>query len=225
MTQFGTTDSASHLNHILPIPYTPSYIGRHPIYPKASPDITTRIYNPIFATRWQKSSDNYAVKSRDYHCATYTYLGPEWFKAPPKHYATYKEPLRPSGGSSNNNRPQSVPNQTSRSNDNWSQFLNEYPGRFKIEYASPDDVNDLCFKNNHVHYDTSVTNRPTRYAFQTDKEPLTLATGIPNRIEPVTNPFRQSDAQHAPMTTHATWFPYGNIPCRYQNFASQNPRF
>ena len=28
MTQFGTTDSASHLNRILPIPHTPSYIGR-----------------------------------------------------------------------------------------------------------------------------------------------------------------------------------------------------
>ncbi|CAF4991631.1 unnamed protein product, partial [Rotaria socialis] len=75
MTQFGTTDSASHLNRILPTPYTPSYIGRHPIYPKASPDIATRIFNPIFPIHWQKSSDNYAVKSRDYHCATYTYLG------------------------------------------------------------------------------------------------------------------------------------------------------
>jgi hypothetical protein len=118
MTQFGTTDSANHLNRIRPIPYTPSYIGRlvqsisnefdsmknffsHPIYPKASSDITTRIYNPIFQTYWQKSSDNYAVKNRDYHCATYTYIGPEWFKAPPKHYATYKEPLRQSGGNSN----------------------------------------------------------------------------------------------------------------------------
>jgi hypothetical protein len=51
-----------------------------------------------------------------------------------------------------------------QSNDGYSQFLNDYPGRFKIEYSSPDDVNDLCFKNNHVHYDTSVTHRPSRYA-------------------------------------------------------------
>jgi hypothetical protein len=117
MTQFGTTDSATHLNHILPTPYTPSYLGwlvqsilnefdyikfsSHPIYPKASPDIATRTYNPVFQTYWQKSSDNYAVKSRDYHCATYTYIGPEWFKAPPKHYETYKEPFRQSGGNSN----------------------------------------------------------------------------------------------------------------------------
>ncbi len=28
MTQFGTTDSANHLNRILPVPYTPSYVGR-----------------------------------------------------------------------------------------------------------------------------------------------------------------------------------------------------
>lgn len=78
--------------------------------------------------------------------------------------------------------------------------------------------------------------------YQTDKEPFTLATGIPNRIEPVTlvnsiisifvfifclfrNPFRQSDAQHASMTTHASWYPYGNTPIRYQDFTSQNPRF
>ncbi len=51
-----------------------------------------------------------------------------------------------------------------KSNDDYSQFFNDYPGRFKIEYASPDDVNDLCFKNNHVHYDANVTHRPTRYA-------------------------------------------------------------
>jgi hypothetical protein len=51
----------------------------------------------------------------------------------------------------------------SQSKDDYSPFLNDYPGRFKIEYASPDDVNDLCFKNNHVHYDTSVTHRPNRY--------------------------------------------------------------
>jgi hypothetical protein len=76
-------------------------LSSHPIYPKPSPDITTRIYNPVFPTYWQKSPDNYAVKSRDYHCATYTYIGPEWFKAPPKDYATYKEPLRQSGGYSN----------------------------------------------------------------------------------------------------------------------------
>lgn len=76
-------------------------LSRHPIYPKANPDITTRIYNPVFPTYWQKSSDNYAVKSRDYHCATYTYLGPEWFKAPPKEYQTYKEPLRHSDSAPN----------------------------------------------------------------------------------------------------------------------------
>ncbi len=51
-----------------------------------------------------------------------------------------------------------------QSGDDYSQFLNDYPGRFKIEYASPDDVNGLCFKNNHVQYDTSVTHRPNRYA-------------------------------------------------------------
>lgn len=48
----------------------------------------------MFPTYWTKSSDNYASKTRDFHCSTYTYLGPEWFKSPPKHYETYKEPLR-----------------------------------------------------------------------------------------------------------------------------------
>jgi hypothetical protein len=51
-----------------------------------------------------------------------------------------------------------------QSNDATSPFLNDYPGRFKVEYASPDDVNDLCFKNNHIRYDASVTHRPSRYA-------------------------------------------------------------
>ena len=51
-----------------------------------------------------------------------------------------------------------------QSGDDYSQLFNDYPGRFKIEYASPDDVNDLCFKNNHVQYDASVTHRPNRYA-------------------------------------------------------------
>jgi len=49
-------------------------------------------------------------------------------------------------------------------NEDYAQFLSDYPGRFKIEYASADDVNDLCFKNNLIHYDTSVTHRPSRYA-------------------------------------------------------------
>jgi hypothetical protein len=51
-----------------------------------------------------------------------------------------------------------------QSNDKSLEFFNDFPGRFKIEYASPDDVNDLCFKNNHVGYDPSVTHRPNRYA-------------------------------------------------------------
>lgn len=57
-----------------------------------------------------------------------------------------------------------------QSNADYSQFLNDYPGRFKIAYASPDDVNALCFKSNLVHYDTSVTNRPTRYAVNYNKK-------------------------------------------------------
>jgi hypothetical protein len=93
-----------------------------------------------------------------------------------------------------------------RSNDDWAQYFNDYPGRFKIEYASPDDVNGLCFRNNLVQYDSSVTHRPSRYAvrmhvllvveidryidchvqFQTDKEPIIETTGIPSRLEPVT---------------------------------------
>ncbi|CAF3512651.1 unnamed protein product [Adineta steineri] len=208
MTQFGLTDSASHLNHILPIPHTPSYLSRHPIYPKASPEISTRSYNPIFPSYWQKSSDNYAVKTRDYHCATYTYLGPEWFKAPPKDFAKYKEPLHPSGANSNNNRPFTAANQRSRSTDDWSKCFDDYPGRFKIAYASDDDVNDLCFKNNLVHYDSSVTHRPSRYAFQTDREPNYLAAGIPGRIEPVVNPFQQSEAKHTTIGTPTSWYPY-----------------
>ena len=172
----------------------------HPIYPRASPEITTRTYNPIYPHYWQKSSDNYATRSRDYHCATYTYLGPEWFKAPPKHYATYKEPLHQAEttapvrhcrtffydfsslavGKPAEIRPESrfvilfrrmvetelrrVPSHSSGKNDDWARGFNDYPGRFRIEYASPDDVNDLCFKNNHVQYDTSVTHRQSRYA-------------------------------------------------------------
>jgi len=63
--------------------------------------VTTRIYNPVHQSYWQKSPDNYAVRSRDYHCSTYTYIGPEWFKAPPKDYATYKDPLPYSGSNVN----------------------------------------------------------------------------------------------------------------------------
>ena len=43
-------------------------------------------------------------------------------------------------------------------------MFDEYPERFKIVYPSPDDVNGLCFRNNQVHYDMSVTHRPGRYA-------------------------------------------------------------
>ncbi|UJR27330.1 hypothetical protein I4U23_008623 [Adineta vaga] len=225
MTQFGTTDSATHLNHILPIPHTPSYLGRHPIYPKASPDLTTRTFNPVFQSYWKKSSDNYAERTRDYHCASYSYLGPEWFKAPPKDYAKYKEPFQQSGGYSFDNRPHTTANQRSRANGDWSKCFDDYPGRFKIAYASPDDVNGLCFKNNLVHYDSSVTHRPERYVYQTDREPHHLSAGIPGRIEPVTNPFQQYEARHTQINTQSSWYPYGNTPVRFQDNASQNPRF
>jgi hypothetical protein len=51
-----------------------------------------------------------------------------------------------------------------RSNDDWAQCFDDYPGRFKIAYPSPDDVNGLCFKNNLVRYDSSVNDRPSAYA-------------------------------------------------------------
>jgi len=60
-----------------------------------------------------------------------------------------------------------------RSNDDWSQCFDDYPGRFKIAYPSPDDVNGLCFKNNLVRYDSNVTHRPSRYAVSASFDLLT----------------------------------------------------
>ncbi|CAF0799208.1 unnamed protein product [Didymodactylos carnosus] len=232
MTQFGTTDSATHLNRILPLPSIPSYVGRHPIYPKPRlTECSTTVYNPLFAGHWNKQTDNYARRKSDYHCGAYTYLGPEWFKEAPKYYATHQTQRPGTAGqtteshySFGNNRPQTVPNHTTRTSAEWSKFLDHCPERFEIVYPTPDDVNDLCFRNNKVQYDMSL-NQSGRYTFQTDKQPFYLTRGISNRIEPVTNPYRCFDARNATVINHKSWVPYGNTLCRYQDYTKQNSHF
>jgi hypothetical protein len=49
-----------------------------------------------------------------------------------------------------------------------------------------------------------------------NKELPIFHSGLTNRIQPVTNPFRQSESKQKSTVTHPIWIPYGTAPRRYK---------
>ncbi|CAF1050515.1 unnamed protein product [Rotaria sordida] len=209
MTQFGITNSNNNeLDRILPLPYLPTYIARRPVSSKSNSEDTIPIYNSIFATNWLKASDNHAAKHRNVYGSPYINIDLESIQTLPKQYDTYKQYLYQqdnpnSTDSLNRIHPLIVPNHLTRTSMKWSQFLDEHPDRFKINYPLPDEENDLY-----------VPPRPGRYPYQTNKELPNFYAGLTSRIHPVTNPFRQMESRQKCTVAHPIWIPYGTASHR-----------
>lgn len=49
-----------------------------------------------------------------------------------------------------------------------------------------------------------------------NKESPNFYSGLISRIQPVSNPFRQSESRQKSTVTHPIWIPYGTAYRRYQ---------
>jgi len=49
-----------------------------------------------------------------------------------------------------------------------------------------------------------------------NEESPNLYSGLTHRIQPATNPFRQSESRQKFTATRPIWIPYGTTPRRYQ---------
>jgi len=58
-------------------------------------EFTIENYNPIFTTNWQKASDNYAAKHRNFYGSPYINIELESIQTSPKQYDTYKQSFYP----------------------------------------------------------------------------------------------------------------------------------
>jgi hypothetical protein len=66
-----------------------------PIHSKLNSEVITESFNPIFASNWQKASDNYAVKHRNVYGSPYINIELESIQTIPKQYDTYKSSYYP----------------------------------------------------------------------------------------------------------------------------------
>ncbi|CAF3149582.1 unnamed protein product [Rotaria socialis] len=203
MAQFGIPDAANELGRLLPAPYLPTYIARRPIRSKSNLEYTTPIYTSIYANNWPKASDNYAAKHRSFYDSPFINIDYDSIQTTPKEYDTYKQYLFQQDEPDfiealNRVRPFTVPNHTTRTSLQWSRFLDEYPDRFKIDYPLSNDDSILY-----------VPPRPGRYPYQPYREESNLYAGLPNKIHPATNPFRQMESRQNYTVAHPIWKPYG----------------
>jgi hypothetical protein len=53
------------------------------------------------------------------------------------------------------------------------------------------------------------------------KESPNYYSGLTSQIQPVTNPFRQSQSKQKSMVAHPIWLPYGTAPRRDQKPTSK----
>jgi hypothetical protein len=103
------------VNRILPLPYLPTYIARfvwnridrlilliffcfffsRPNHSKLNAEVRTESFNPIFASNWQKASDNYAAKHRNIYGSSYINIELESNQTVRKQYDTYKPSYYP----------------------------------------------------------------------------------------------------------------------------------
>jgi hypothetical protein len=58
---------------------------------KTNSEETIQVYNPIFAKNWQKASDNYAAKHRNFYGSSYINVDLDSIQTSPKQYDTYKQ--------------------------------------------------------------------------------------------------------------------------------------
>lgn len=222
-----TTISTASSNHLplIPLPMA-SYAYRYPNHDSqpfnSFPD-KSGVYNPraICTYKWENHFPENHGETK------LTYIGPDYFKEPPKHYALApnwpKENYSPKFVDDNKlmSAKGYVPHFTNKTHSAWKKFLNETPERYELSAGANNDkiarLNSDLAKSKSFSYGLA------------SGETANSGIGADFAQRPVmalTSQHRNNDGyRHTNLHNPTNWKPYGNQPTYFNNYIIGAPKF